>query len=1066
MISTFHVKLLGDFQVSHGDVALKDLGSGRLQSLLAFLLLHRAAPQPRSQIAFAFWPDSSEAHAHLSLRKTLHLLRRVLPDAESRLLVGNTTIQWRSEAPLVVDVADFEAALARASQSASPSQARVALQEAVQHYGGDLLPGCYDEWVIPERERLREAFLQGLERLISIFEHDGQYAEAITYAQRLLRHDPLREESYRQLMRLYAANGDRPAAIRVYNRCVTLLQRELGVEPGPATQELYTDLLPTHEALHPIISPYALMLPAQTTIFIGREKELASASALLRRPEVRLVTFTGAAGTGKTRLALELTSDLSSDYAEGVAFVPLAPVGQADLVVSAIAQALGVREVAGQPLIETLVDFLREKRMLLLLDNFEHVIKAAPTVAQLLAGCPNLNLLVTSRAVLHLRGEHEYVVPPLQLPDLNNLPWLEELAQYEAISLFVERAIETRPDFSLTNQNARAVAEICAQLDGLPLAIELVAARTKILSPQAILSRLAVEGGKLKLLVGGSLDLPARQQALRSAIAWSYDLLSAPEQALFRRLGVFAGGCTIEAAEAVASPDDLDILEGLGSLVDKSLLRQAEDAEGTPRSWMLETLREYALERLAESSQAEEMRHQHAGYYLALVETIEPNLHGPQQREALARLDTEHDNIRAALEWFARSSEITEGGLRLAALVTYFWLIRQHWSEGRQWLERFLGASVGPTPTRARALRGLGRLAGRQGDFEPALRFYEESLAIYQELGDKQGIASAQTGLGVVYISRGDYHTSRTLITDSLRLYREIEDRAGEAAALANLGWVAQETSDYPLAIEYEEAALVSVRDLGDRFMLIDLLNDLSWSLFRQGQYDRARATAEEMMAVAIELENKHGLQNARDKLALIAQQQGDVDLAIKMMEANLSLNREMGVRIGIAVTCNNLGYVHICGGRDLERARILLEESSSLCLEMGRKTASIHPAINLAHLALLQGNYEQAKTLLKRSLQIAFDVSARRPLAEGLEFLAWAYADRGQSERAARLFGSAEYLREVIGDPLRPNERPDYERSVALARQTMVEEDFDKAWSEGRSTPLDQAVSYALEEN
>lgn len=902
MISTLHIRLLGDFQVSQGGTPLKDLNFGRLQSLLAFLLLHRDTPQPRSQIAFAFWPDSSEAHAYLSLRKTLHLLRRVLPDAENRLRIDNTSIQWYPYAPTVVDVADFATALARASPSASASEVRVALKEAVHHYGGDLLPGCYDEWVIPERESLRETFRQTLERLISILEQNDEYAEAINYAQRLLRHDPLREESYRLLMRLYAANGDRPAAIRVYNRCVTLLQRELDVEPGPATQELYAGLLPTREPSttspqHP--EGGRLTLPAQTTTFIGREKELASASDLLRHPEVRLVSMTGAGGTGKTRLAFQIASDLSSHYPEGVAFVPLAPVGQADLVVPAIAQALKVQESAGQSLVDIVVDFLRDRRMLLVLDNFEHIIEAAPTVAELLARCPNVNILVTSRAILHLRGEHEYSVPPLQLPDLNNLPWLEELAQYEAISLFVERAIEGRPDFVLTNQNARTVAEICAQLDGLPLAIELVAARIKILSPQAILSRLTVEGGKLKLLVGGPLDLPIRQQALRNAIAWSYDLLSAPEQALFRRLGVFAGGCTIEAAEAIALPPDLDPLEKLGSLIDKSLLSRSEGADGESRFWMLATLAEYALERLDEHDEIEAVRRSYAEYYLALAEQSVTMLAGSQQREWLSRLEREHSNFRAALAWCISTID-ADLAVRLSGALWDFWFLRGYLTESCRWLEAALAlgrtkdGDALPDRARARALNGLAAAYVQQGEQLRARVYLDESLPIWRSLNDIQGLARALNLLGAIAFYSADYPAACELYTESLSKLRGVDEPWWQGNVLSNLGLTLIHMEDYDRAERFIAESIALHRSLGDKCVVISSLGNLSVVYFHRGDYKAATALAQEFLDQNRLMGDRRNMIHALLTLGRIANHVGDLSEAHARYAEGLLLANEI----------------------------------------------------------------------------------------------------------------------------------------------------------------------------
>ncbi len=411
-------------------------------------------------------------------------------------------------------------------------------------------------------------------------------------------------------------------------------------------------------------------LQTQPTPLLGREREVEQVCAQLRREGVRLLTLTGPGGTGKTRLALQGAADLLDDYKDGVFFVALAPLSDPTLVVSTIAQALGVKESGGRSVLQCLQDYLREKTLLLALDNFEQVAAAAPQVAGLLADAPRLNILVTSRIPLHLRGEHEFAVPPLALPDFKHLPALAALTQYAAVELFIERAQAVRPDFAVNNDNAPAVAEICVRLDGLPLAIELAAARVKLLSPQAMLVRLEEP---LKLLTGGARDLSARQQTLRGAIAWSYDLLDENEKRLFRRLAVFVGGCTLEAAEAVCHGGvDLraDVFDGIASLVDKSLLRQEEAPDGEPRFFMLETIREYAQERLTESG--EELQNRHAEFFLNFAEQAEIEIHGFQQLKWLDRLEVEHDNLRAALGWLTHNSK-AQLGLRLAGALTDFW---------------------------------------------------------------------------------------------------------------------------------------------------------------------------------------------------------------------------------------------------------------------------------------------------------------------------------------------------------------------------------------------------------
>ena len=487
-------------------------------------------------------------------------------------------------------------------------------------------------------------------------------------------------------------------------------------------------------------------LQTQPTPLLGREREVEQVCAKLRRDDVRLLTLTGPGGTGKTRLALQVAADLLDDHKDGVYFVALAPLSDPALVVSTIAQTLGVKESGGRSIMQSLLDYLREKALLLALDNFEQVTDAAPQVAELLANSPRLKVLATSRIPLHLRGEHEFAVPPLALPNIGHLPALESLSQYAAVELFIERAQAVQAGFSVDNENAPAVAAICVRLDGLPLAIELAAARIKLLAPQAMLRRLE---DPLKFLTGGARDLSVRQQTLRGAIAWSYDLLDENEKRLFRRLAVFVGGFTLEAAAAVCETTgdlQLDVFEGIAALVDESLLRQESSPDGEPRFFMLETIREYALERLTESG--EELQRQHAEFFLTFAEQAEIELHGFQQLKWLERLEVEHDNLRAALGWLAHNDE-AQRGLRLAGALTDFWNTRGHRTEAeRQFGVLFaLPGASRLTAARAKALSGAAWLSVYL-DRRKAHSLWEESVQLWRELGDKRGLALATIHLG------------------------------------------------------------------------------------------------------------------------------------------------------------------------------------------------------------------------------------------------------------------------------------------------------------------------------
>jgi predicted ATPase/class 3 adenylate cyclase len=640
----------------------------------------------------------------------------------------------------------------------------------------------------------------------------------------------------------------------------------------------------------------ATNLPVLTTPFLGRERELKDVCALLRHSETRLVTLTGPGGIGKTRVALQAAAEVLNEFSRGVYLVRLAAVRDPRLVLATLAQTLGVREGGGRSLRETLTEFLAEEHRLVLLDNFEQLLAGAPVLSELLSACPSLNLLVTSRAPLRLSGEQEYPVPPLLLPDREHPPEPRLLSQFEAVALFVARARAVRPDFSLTEVNAWPIAEICHRLDGLPLAIELAAARSKVLPPQAILGRLEQN---LDLLSGGPCDLPARQRTLRATIDWSYELLQREEQRLFARLSVFIGRLTLDAVQAVCNADlGIDVLEGLTRLVNDNLLRQEETPEGEPRFLMLETLHEYARERLEENGEAGAMRRRHADYFLELAERAEPELRADQQVLWLDRLEREHDNLRAALEWTGEAGE-TELQLRLAFALRSFWRVRGYLSEGRLWLEEALVDSGDqPAGLRARAMNGAAVLAFRQGDFEPAKRLATESLNALRDLGDKSGAARALHVLASVALGERDYEGATALLRDSEVLARELADKALLATTIVDLGDVALNEGAYERATELFAESLELFRELGDRDGMAIALFDLGSAALHRGRLEQASGLLEEALRLFSELGYREGVAYCLEGLAAIAASQRWFMRSGRLLGAADAISEAVGVTL------------------------------------------------------------------------------------------------------------------------------------------------------------------------
>jgi predicted ATPase/class 3 adenylate cyclase/DNA-binding CsgD family transcriptional regulator len=758
-------------------------------------------------------------------------------------------------------------------------------------------------------------------------------------------------------------------------------------------------------------------LPVQPTPFIGREREMAAVIALLGREDVRLLTLTGPGGIGKTRLLLQIAAEVSDQFVDGVFFVALAPVSDTEQVVPTIMQTLSIKEVGGQPLLRQLKAVLKDKQMLLLLDNFEQVVEAAMVVAELLVVCPKLKIIITSRMVLHVQAEREFAIPPLSLPNLKRLPDLVTLSQYEAVALFIQRAQAVKPDFAVTNANAPAVAGICARLDGLPLAIELAAAHIKFFAPQALLSRL--EQG-LAMLTGGARDLPARQQTLRGAIAWSYNLLSLEEQQLFRRVSVVVDGCMWEAADVVCrAAGELkgDVLDGLLSLVDKCLLRQEESEQGEPRFSMLQTLREFGLEILAITGETELTRQAHAEYYLKMAEEAKPHLQGSEQVRWLARMEREHENLRAALSFLLDRIHVQAGTLegqqqasRLCVALSWFWITRGYLREGKAFLDQALvGRSDVEAALRARTLYAAAELAFA---LEREEMFCVESLTLYRELGDTVGIANCLRLLGSTARTRGKYTLGRSQLEEAAALFSEVGDRWKQGQCFTELARIATEQGQYERAHTLLEESLLLYQALGDQVRL-------GWV-----RYLLAR-------------------------MLFVSQQ--DLERAQILAEQSLAISQELGAILFSALPLGLLGEIHLTEGK-YTQAHARLEESIRLSHEAGNRGDSAESLIGLARVAVAQANLAAAHRHYQECLTMLHEVDYQVFIPACLEGLAAVVAAQGEPLKAARLSGTAEALREAMGAPIYPVYRTGYEQVVATARVQLGEKAFTAAWAEGRA--------------
>lgn len=865
-------------------------GLPKVGPLLVYMLLNQKLPISRDSLAFLLWPDVSEAEARANLRRHLYELRRILPPPppdQPWIITTNSTVQWNPAGHSWVDVLEFQQLIAKK-----------AFEEAISLYEGDFLPDLYEDWIIAERERLRELYFTALSQLMGLARQSGDHKQAISYARHVLNLDPIREDVAREMVALRYETGDRPGAIQEYHRFVQLLKEELGVSPMPETVALYqlvNQNLPlpgrSNNPAPPTQTPGNL--PTPLTSFIGRQAEIADLSQLIS-DHVRLITLTGPGGTGKTRLAIEVAKQLRESrpeqFPDGFFFISLSAITNPELVLPTIGGVLGVRDTGRELPQKAIATFLRHKKLLLILDNFEQLLPAAPIIAELLTTLPTLSTLITSRTTLELYGEHEFPVAPLPTDDLqeivrrgdNSPKALEALWHNSAIALFTSRAQVATPHFKLTSNNSLVVAEICTRLDGLPLAIELAAARSKLFTPPAMLAQLQ---SSLTFLSQRARNLPARQQTLRDTIAWSYNLLEGDEKRLLAGLSVFRGPFSLEAAQVVLAADQWWLIDKLESLVDKSMLRQLAPAgDNQPQFRILLTIREFAQEQLAQFPDLATIQANHARYYQELADRAFFAARTHEHNKWNSQLLAADDNIRAAMEWSLNNPtnlEALASGAMLCASLDNFWQIHGRLNEGRTWQARFMPFCQQLSPSTAvRLLNTSGWFFQLQGEYEIAKTRHNQALEIARDLNQLSWIATTLILLGTHAGRTGNYVEAEKLFSEALAFRPLIND-----SGMFFYSWPA-------------------------------LLNNLAIVAKYLGQYERALALLEETYGLQEAAGNKQGMAGALANMGNIAILQENFSKATALYQRSVELRRQLNDQTGLINALAGLGYLAIAQGK------------------------------------------------------------------------------------------------------------------------------------------------------
>jgi len=1018
------ISLLGTLEVRLDGQAVTALAYDKVWALLVYLAVEADRPHRRDALLGLLWPDQPDHAARTNLRQALTQLRQAIGDHTAQppfLLIARETIQFNRESDHDLDVTTFEAVLGAcdAHPHRHPETCTTCVRrraEAASLYRGGFLAEffldsatAFEEWALLKREDLHHRALHAFARLADYYERRAAYEDARRYAQRQLELDPWNEAAHRQIMRAFALTGQRSAALHQYAICCRALADGLGVEPEAETTALYEQIKRGDGPAAGRVERPPTNLPAHIplTPFVGREGELAQIAERIEHRHCRLLTLVGPGGIGKTRLALHAAQEQLTSFSDGVYFVPLAPLSSAEFLIPTIANALAFVFHGPQDPKTQLLAYLREKKMLLLFDNFEHLQSGVDLLIDILRGAPAVTLLMTSREPLNLRLEWLLDIQGLAFPQSLAVTNIET---YSAVRLFIQTASQTRASLALSSETLTSIARICQLVEGMPLAIELAASWIRVRSGAELAQ--AIERG-LDVLATSMRDVPERHRSIRAVFDYSWRLLSEHERRVLAAVSVFRGGFQQEAAMQVAEATE----PILRVLVNKSLLRR----NTAGRYDLHELVRQYAGEKLHEAGEADIIRDAHADYFQALAEAAEPELRGRRQVTWFHRLEAEHDNLRAALRWFGVCGN-KERLARLSGALAWFWYVRGHGSEGRGWLEQALidGSDLSAA-IQAKALLGAAWLASAQGDYVKSKSLLKASLALYTELGDIPGISASQQVLGMVAYWQGEWARARSQFEESIALCREHGYRWGIAFGLNKLGYMLSYQGD-ALGRALLEESLALSRELEDKAGIAEALLNLGWASNLQGDFARAIALFEETLVLCRELTDKSGISGALNGLGEAARSLGDYQRAAAFYEAGLALRRELGDRRGSAAILTNIGQ-----------------------------------------LGLEQGHLSRATTFLAEAMIIYRDLAYKEGIIWALDLLERVAGVGGQQVRAARLWGAAEALRKALGKSLAAADRPEYDRWIVDARTQLSEATFAAMWAAGRALSLEQAIAEAL---